>query len=99
MDIDSGCCLFGGGGGGSDRRGACGGEVRLDFFEPPIESIGQWDLLGFLRCACEGWDRDEQGSSEAHCVDLLYYSGAEGLKNASGVVRLSSVSETNTGII
>lgn len=77
MDIDSGCRLFGGGGGGSDRRGAYGGEVRLGFFEPPIEGIGQWNLLGFLRCACEGWDCDEQGSSEAHCVDLLYYSGGE----------------------
>lgn len=40
MDIDSCCCLFGGGGGGRDRGGACGGEVRLGFFEPPIEGIG-----------------------------------------------------------
>lgn len=80
MDIDSGCCLFGGGGGGSDWRVACGGKVRLSFFEPTIEGIGQWDLLGFLRCACEGRDSDEQGGSEAHCVDFLYYSGEEGVE-------------------
>lgn len=77
MNVDSCCCLFGGGGGGRDRRGACGGEVRLGFFEPPIEGIGQRNLVGFLCCACEGRDCDEQGSSEAHFVDLLCYSGAE----------------------
>lgn len=77
MDINSCSSFFGGGGGGRDRRGACCGKVRFGFFEPPIEGIGQWNLLGFVRCTCEDRDCDEQGSYEAHIVNLLCYSGAE----------------------